>query len=121
MTTQLSFNKDENELLPDYRNKIGKAESTEDVKKIFAQTMGALLTRVFNGNLQVEYDDISLAPQTEARPFTLSDRLGGRSEFAELWEKSDLPHVIGRLAQTAQNRYRHLEKHPEKTNSKIRM
>lgn len=121
MTTQLSFNKDENELLPDFRNKIGRAESTEDVKKIFAHTMGALMSRVFSGNLTVEADDISLAPEAATRPFTLSARLGGHSEFTELWGKSDLPHVIGRLAQTAQNRSRHLEKHPEKTNSKIRM
>lgn len=123
MTTQLSFSKDENELLPDFRNKIGKAESTEDVKKIFAHTMGQLLARIFDGRLPVEYGDISLRPEevNGSPAFRLSENLQGRTEFTEIWEQSDLPKVIGRLAQTAQNRYKHLEKHPEKTNAKIRM
>ncbi|MDZ7641335.1 MAG: hypothetical protein U5J62_04820 [Desulfurivibrio sp.] len=121
MTTQLSFSKDENEILPDFRNKINKAESTEDVKKIFAYTMGNLLGRVFNGNFKIEYDDISLLPDAEQRPFQLSSRLGQRPEFVELWDNSDLPHVVSRLAHTAQKHYRHLGKNPEKTNSKIRM
>lgn len=121
MTTQLSFSKDEHEILPNFRNKINKAESTEDVKKIFAQTMGNLMGRVFDGNLKIDYEDVSLLPEGGQRPFKLSERLGGRPEFVELWENSDLPHVISRLAHTAQNRHRHLEKHPEKTNAKIRM
>lgn len=121
MTTQLSFSKDENELLPDFRNRISKAESTEDVKKVFAQTMGNLLDRVTAGKLRLDYDDVSLLPEADNRPYSLSKRLSEQQEFSDLWRKSDLPHVIGRLAQTAQNRYRHLEKHPEKTNAKIRM
>jgi hypothetical protein len=121
MTTQLSFTKDENELLPDFRNKIGKAESTEDVKKIFTQTMGILLKRIFTERLQIEYGDVSLNVMNGSATFSVSQRLGSKPEFVEIWEKSDLPNVIGRLAQTAQNRYKHLEKHPEKTNAKIRM
>lgn len=123
MTIQLSFSKDENELLPDFRNKISKAESTEDVKKIFAQTMGHLMGRVFGEQLKVEYGDISLNPEevNGSPAFTLSDDLRAKPEFTEIWEKSDLPKVMGRMAQTAQNRYKHLEKHPEKTNAKIRM
>jgi len=35
MTKQISFTKQENELLPDYRNKLNQAESVEDVRKFF--------------------------------------------------------------------------------------
>lgn len=110
MSTQFSFSKEENAVLPDFRNKIGRAESTEDVKKIFAHTMGSLLSRILSSNFKIEYDDVSLQPESGATPFTLSAHISEDPEFAEVWKQSDLPHVIGRLAQTAQNRYRHLEK-----------
>ncbi|ADH85131.1 hypothetical protein [Desulfurivibrio alkaliphilus] len=123
MTVQLSFSKDENELLPDFRNKISKAESTEDVKKVFAQTTGQLLTRIFGDKIKTEYEDIRLNPAeiNGAPAFTVTSNLKDQPNFVEIWENSDLPHVVGRLAQTAKNRYKHLEKHPEKTNAKIRM
>lgn len=122
MTIQLSFSKDENELLPDYRNKIARAESTEDVKKIFTKTVGHLLERVFGDSLKIEYGDVSLKPgELDGHAFTLNDRIKTNPAFTEIWEKSDLRHVLGRLAQTAHNRHKHLEKHPEKTNAKIRM
>ena len=123
MTIQLSFSKDENELLPDFRNKISKAESTEDVKKVFAQTTGQLLIRIFGDKLKTEYEDIKLHPEAlnRAPAFTVAEHLKSRTDFMEIWDNSDLPHVVGRLAQTAQNRFKHLEKHPEKTNAKIRM
>lgn len=123
MTTQLSFSKDENELLPDFRNKIGRAESTEDVKKIFAHTTELLLKRIFTSSLPLDYGDISLVPDgaEDSPPFTLSGQLTSRQEFTEIWGKSDLPKVLTRLAQSAKNRHKHLEKNPEKTNSKIRM
>ncbi|TBV79862.1 MAG: hypothetical protein EYX74_06355 [Desulfobulbaceae bacterium] len=122
MTTQLSFSKDENELLPDFRNKINKAESAEDVKKFFSQTMGLLLARIFTKDQAIEDTDISLriGKPSGDPPFILGQRLGKTPEFIDIWEKSDLPHIVARLAQTAQNRYKHLEKNPEKTEAKIR-
>lgn len=120
MTTQLSFSKQENEILPEFRNKISKAESTEDTKKFFAQTAGNLLAQIFGEAVSCEYGDLALAPEGDTL-FTVSDHLHDQTAFRKVWENSDLLHVLGRLAQTAVNRYKHLEKHQEKTNAKIRM
>ncbi|MEW6665715.1 MAG: hypothetical protein AB1512_10915 [Thermodesulfobacteriota bacterium] len=42
-------------------------------------------------------------------------------QIRSYWTDSDLPHVIERLAEAATGRYKHVEKHPEKTEAKIRM
>lgn len=121
MTKQLSFSKFENEIMPDFRNRINQAESAEDVKKFFAYATKELLGNVFAGKVALEYGDISLDPAAEAEQFKVTERLLGLKEFKEIWNSSDLRHVTGRLAQTAANRCKHMEKHPEKTNAKIRM
>lgn len=120
MTKQLSFSKLENEIMPDFRNRINQAESAEDVKKFFVYAANELMNNVFAGKIHFEYGDIRLTPATDQQ-FSVAERLLGMEEFTEIWNGSDLRHVTGRLAQTATNRYKHLEKHPEKTNAKIRM
>jgi len=119
MTKQHSFNKIENELLPDFRNKISLAESTEDVKKFFFYTIRELFIKAFPGEVFLEYEDISLEPGPEAG-FTLSRRILGNAEFVNTWNASDLPDVVARFAGGAVNRYKHLRKKPEKTEAKIR-
>ena len=42
MSKRLSYTKYEQELLPDFRAKINRAESTEDVKKFFVRTIQEL-------------------------------------------------------------------------------
>lgn len=121
MTRQLSFSKFENEIMPDFRNRINRAESDEDVKKFFAYAANELMTNVFAGKIAFEYGDVTLDPTAETQPFKVTERLLGLKEFKEIWQNSDLRHVTGRLAQTAANRCKHLGKHPEKTNAKIRM
>ncbi|MEW6595786.1 MAG: hypothetical protein AB1413_13090 [Thermodesulfobacteriota bacterium] len=121
MTKQLSFSKFENEIMPDFRDRINRAESAEDVKKFFVYATQELLGNIFAGKVALEYGDISLDPAAEAQQFKVTERLLGLQEFREVWDNSDLKHVTGRMAQTAANRYRHMEKHPEKTNAKIRM
>jgi len=120
MTKQFSFSKYENEVLPDFRQKINLAESTEDVKKFFVYTAKELFDNIFEGKLELEYEDISLLPG-EKPYYVVSDRLRLAPDFSSVWKDSDLPRVIGRLAETSSNRYRHLEKKPEKTDAKIRM
>jgi len=120
MTRQLSFSKYENEIMPDYRDRLNRAESAEDVKKFFVYATNELMNSVFAGRLRFDYGDISLAPLSDQQ-YTVNTRLLDTPEFTELWEGSDLRHVTGRMAQVAANRFKHLEKHPEKTNAKIRM
>ncbi|HSR35614.1 MAG TPA: hypothetical protein VLL73_00415 [Desulfurivibrionaceae bacterium] len=121
MTKQLSFSKFENEIMPDFRDRINRAESDEDVKKFFAYAANELMNNVFAGKIPLQYGDISLDPTAEAPQFKVTERLLDLKEFSEIWHNSDMRHVTGRLAQTAANRCKHLGKHPEKTNAKIRM
>ncbi|PLX49757.1 MAG: hypothetical protein C0613_06145 [Desulfobulbaceae bacterium] len=120
MSRQLSFTKIEKELLPDFRQKINQAESSEDVKTFYARTALELFDKVFEGSLSLDFDDISLQPGHDNK-YSLSNRLLEASEFNEIWDNSDLPNVLQRFTETALNRYAHLEKHPEKTEAKIRM
>lgn len=120
MTIQLSFTKVENELLPDYRKKIGAAESTEDVKKFFVYTIQELLLRLSEGKIRLAYDDITLVPELSPA-FAVRGSLLETPDFSAVWQNSDLPSVVGRFAETAVNHFRHLEKNRQKTEAKIRM
>ena len=120
MAKQVSFTQFENEILPDFRLKLSSAENAEEVKNHFTQTASGLLAEIFperTGRLDAP---VTLEPAAE--PFyVLSRDLGRDPDFTAVWNASDLPRVIARLAKSAANRCRHLEKHPEKTEAKIRM
>ena len=120
MTRQLSFSKYENQAMPGFRDKTNMAESTEDVKNFFRYTTQELFATIFEGKIDISQDDIKLSGSEEPY-YTVSERLLALEDFTSIWNCSDLPRMTGRLAKTAMNRCRHLEKHPEKTNSKIRM
>ncbi|MFO7761796.1 MAG: hypothetical protein ACQES8_04615 [Thermodesulfobacteriota bacterium] len=120
MSRQLSFTKFENELRPDFRQKMSSAESTEDVKKFFVYTVINLMKKVFADDFKLEYDDIAFAP-TKAPYYKLNNQITEKDQFKSIWEKSDLPQVMKRFAESAANRFNHLVKNPDKTESKIRM
>lgn len=124
MTVQHSFSKIEKELLPAFRNQIGAAESTEDVRKFFVHTILELFSRATEGEITQEFEDIKLNYNPDSEDcgmYILSDAIKNQEAFKNIWEASDLQHIIDRFAQAACNRYKHLEKKPEKTESKIRM
>jgi hypothetical protein len=119
MADKQSFTKYEHQVLPGFRERISKAESTEDVKKFFAYVVGELMDKVFDGALSLEYGDVALDPA--GKPFfVFSERVRTEPQFSTVSGASDLLNVVGRLAETAVHRYQHLSRHPEKTNSKIR-
>jgi hypothetical protein len=120
MTKQISFTKYEHKVLPNFRQNINKAESTEDVKKFFVYTVMELLDKVFGGEIKFEYEDLAL--NIDCDPFySLSERILSSSAFQPVWNESDLQRVLSRLAESAMHRYKHLQKGSEKTDSKIRM
>ena len=119
MTEQLSYTKFEHELRPHFRQRLNKAESTEDVKKFFIYTVQELLMKVLEGEVEVYFEDVALKPDQNP-PYVLSQRLQEMDSLKSVWENSDLPHVLDRLAESAVNRYKHLQKNPEKTEAKIR-
>ena len=120
MTKQISFTKQQHQVLPEFRRKISHAESTEDIKKFFYGTTRELFNLVFDGKMTFNYEDIALMPGSKDK-YWMSERLLNSGGFKSVWDQSDLPAMVGRLATTSLNRYVHLEKHPEKTDAKIRM
>ncbi len=124
MTERLSFTKYENEILPTFRNRMNMAESTEDVRKFFFYTVKELLEKILeledDEELEISYpDDIDL-DLTSSSHFKLGDKILQNQKIKEYLENSDLPDILERLAESAIKRYMHLEKHREKTESKIR-
>ena len=120
MTKKLSFTKYEHECLPAFRQRINRAESTEDVRRIFVYTTRVLMEKIFSGEVKFRDDDVTLE-LSEDPHFSFSDRLFSAEEFKSAWYDSDLPRMVTRFADTAARRIKHLEKHPEKTDAKIRM
>lgn len=120
MAEKLSFTKYEHECLPAFRQRMNKAESAEDVRKVFAYTTRILMEKVFSGKLKFRDDDVTLALSEESS-FSLSSRLLAAEGFKSAWSNSDLPRMVARFAETAARRIKHMEKHPEKTDAKIRM
>jgi len=119
MTYVRSYSHVERELMHHYRDQLNHAESEEDVKKFFAQTVQQLLRKVLDGGVTIEEYDVALAPE-ESPCYEVSKRLAGTSAFAELRRHSDIDAVIKRFAEPAMKHYRHLQRRPEKTESKIR-
>jgi hypothetical protein len=115
-----SFTKIENELLPKFRKQLNEAESTEDVRKFFVYCVHELCNEALDRQVSLQFEDISLQPEGE-QPFQVADHLLANAAFAEVWQSSDLSHIIGRFAEQAVGRYRRLEKNPAKTEAKIRM
>ncbi|MFC1827211.1 hypothetical protein ACFLZQ_04705 [Thermodesulfobacteriota bacterium] len=118
MARQLSFSKYEQELRPELRQNLNIAESTEDVKKFFVYTIRKLFGRVLDGKEAFQYEDIQLSP-LEQSGFIISDELLENTEFAAVWQNSDLSNIVKRIADAASNRHKHLMKNPAKTEAKI--
>ena len=120
MSRQLSFTKIEKELLPVYRQKMGTAESTEDVKKFFVYIVQDLLNKAYEDKIKFDYDHIKLDPASPPH-YRIHDQLKSDENFGSLWDNSDLSHIVARFTDTAMNHYNHLAQNPAKTQSKIRM
>ncbi|NOR24065.1 MAG: hypothetical protein GQ542_06655 [Desulforhopalus sp.] len=120
MTRQISFTKIEKELLPRYRQKMGAAESTEDVKKFFVYIVMELLNRAYDDKIRFEYNHICLDPANSPH-FCIDTSVTSLNDFTPVWDNSDLSHIVSRFTDTAMNHYTHLSKNPAKTEAKIRM
>jgi hypothetical protein len=119
MSRQISFTKIEKELLPEYRQKIGSAESTEDVKKFFVYIVMELLNRAYDDKILFEYNDICLTP-AKSPHYYINTNVTSSDDFASVWENSDLSHIVLRFTDTAMNHYAHISQNPAKTEAKIR-
>ncbi len=120
MGKQLSFTGVEKEFIPTLRDKVSRAEDIVDLENHFARTVTNFLNRVLeDSDVSVKIEDIIFTPEKDVF-FELSDELKKNEKFNEIWESSDLHGVLKRFSETANSRYMHLRKHPEKTEKKIR-
>lgn len=118
MSERFSFTKYENELRSVYRDRLNKAESSEDVKKFFVYTVLELFEKIFDQKIKIHYDDITLDPESKP-PYRLSRHLQDNPELNLSLEQSDLDVILSRMAQSAANRYMNLIRHAERSDSKI--
>lgn len=121
MSTQLSFSKIENRIRHDFRNKINSATTTGEVRQYYAQLIEQLFSEASNGAIILEDDAVALNPGDQSSMFIISDTVKNNNDFDSLWHNSDIGHIVSRFAESAIHRMIHLEKHPEKTEAKIRM
>jgi hypothetical protein len=119
MAKQLSFTKLEHEALHPFRQKLNNAESAEDVRNLFLYSINSLFENIFGDELSLGGEDITLLPEAEPC-FRLSERVVSLERFSAVWADSDLSRVIERFAEPAVSHLKHLGKHPEKTDQKIR-
>jgi len=120
MVKQISFTKYEHQLVPEFREKINKTESLEDVREVFSYALRELFENIFKGKITVTEEDIIFTPDKDPH-YMFSDQLKSQPDFMDVWKNSDLPRLVQDLADSAVRRYKHIKKHPERTESKIRM
>ncbi len=117
MSKRLSFTKYETPIASQFRRMMTEAESTEDVKKFFAQIMGDLLDNVFQ-EIGRGRDDIIIFSEEDPY-YEVAETLRGKPEFTELWETSDLGDIVARFAEKANNQYVRQRKNLDKTEAKM--
>lgn len=119
MSEHKSFSKIEQDVRHTFRNNLNTADSTEDVKKFFVYAVQDVIEQVFQGKLEITFDDIWLDQDTEAG-FVINKTLKSNPEFHQLTENSDILQIIARMAEKANAHIIHLEqKHPDKTEAKM--
>jgi hypothetical protein len=118
MSTQLSFTKQEQRARSRFRELLTQAESTEDVKKFFYQTVRDLLVDVCDSLPVFNIPDVQL-DLSRGEGYSLSDRLMDEADLSNLMHGSDLDDILRRLSKNAWNRYHQLEKNPARSEQKI--
>ena len=117
MTQRISYTKIENELWPEFRDRLNKSESTEDVKKFFAYTATELLEKVLEPRgVRPDLEDVRLDPEGDTS-YILSSRLSSQEEVSAIFAESDLQDILHRLARSAVKRYRQLTRNAGKSRS----
>jgi hypothetical protein len=120
MGKQMSFTGLEREYVPRLRSLINRAEDRVDLENHFCNTVADMLNRIFAAHrLKIGPEDVRFNPGAAER-YSVSRRLFEYEPFRAMWENSNLKHVIEGFARSAYRRYMHLDRHPEKTEKKIR-
>lgn len=114
----ISLTKFERPAAAKFRELLSQAESDQDVIKFFHQTVRDFLAAATENQLDVDFEDVELTPDS-APYFRFSNRLTEHQAYQPL-TNSDLVQILSRFAEQANKHIIHLNKHPEKTNGKIK-
>jgi len=117
---KISFRKFEHMILPHFRQRLNEAESAEDIRNTFVSSIKSFFESAFGGRVSMNEEDVRFTPYEEPY-FHLSGEVMKQESIRSTWGDSDLRNVIERLAESAVNRHKHLARHGEKTDAKIRM
>ena len=113
-----SFSKLEKSISANFRAKLSQTEHVPDVIELFRSTMMVVFDEAMpSGN--IEPDHVSLDVQSPHH-FKIQRELLKNPDFKDIWNNSDLKAITSRFAGSCCKRCLHLERHEEKTNSKIR-
>jgi hypothetical protein len=112
-----SYSDVEKKLWPKYRDEINHSRNVVDVKGVFTMQVADLLSEILGEKIYSE--DIIFKPKEQCS-YRFTDKLLKNDKFKIAFESSDLGAIIDRFVYSAHNRYIHLSKLPEKTNSKIK-
>ena len=117
MTSRTSYSKLEKTYTPNFRNKINMARNTNDVYDVFCYTIASMFNEITDTK-KFKETDIDFYPERECH-YELGVNLKREPAIIECLDTSDMGRIINDMAKTATNRHTHLQKRPDKTNSKI--
>ena len=115
----VNFESVEKKYMSMLRKKLTTSENKTDLAKHFSCTVSNFLNNVLDEEPVVYESDIIFNPDS-GKKYTLSTKLKQSEHFLNTWNNSNLPHFVGKAADSTYHRYLHLNKHSEKTEKKIR-
>lgn len=107
MGYETSFTKIENELTPDFRDRMKGAEGVTDVQKIYAEFVREMLSRLTGAEVVLDEGDVRVDPEVEGG-IVLGPGITQNPDFDKFFERSDLPDILRRQGQHAANKIIHL-------------
>ncbi len=114
-----SFSGLEKQILHEFRNRVKLSEDPMDLEKLFQLMIGKLLRSDILIPLNIKTDDVVLDPR-KPEGYCLADHLFRIEEFRQIYDHSDLRHVIGRFAHPISKRHTHLKKKPRRSDARVR-
>lgn len=119
MSAKISYSAVENKYWPGFREKINHCENPLEVAGLFSSTTASIINEI-DELLEVRNDEVNFVPLEDECCYSFADRLKEGPRLRAYFDESDIGSILDRFAYAAKNRQVHLDKHPEKTNSKIK-
>lgn len=119
MPKTVSFTSLENRYMREIRSRISTSEDRVDLTNQFSLISAELMSEALGG-VAVRIDDVSFDAGT-GEHYRVSERLRSMPGFADAWNGSDLPVILGRFAGVAWKHYQRLVRHPSRTELKFRI